>query len=124
MLDASRGLDDAVERLCALPGIGPWTANYVAMRALSEPDAFPAGDLGLRRAVSTNLSPAPAADLAAMAEAWRPWRAYAAMHLWQSLGAAATAAGAPRASRPLSPADYAATPTATETPAFAHRPTR
>jgi AraC family transcriptional regulator of adaptative response / DNA-3-methyladenine glycosylase II len=87
VLDAARGLDDAVERLCALPGIGPWTANYVAMRALSEPDAFPAADLGLRRAVSSALAPAPVADLAAQAEAWRPWRAYAAMHLWQSLGA-------------------------------------
>jgi len=124
VLDASRGLDDAVERLCALPGIGPWTANYVAMRALSEPDAFPAGDLGLRRAVSTGLSPTPAADLAAMAEAWRPWRAYAAMHLWQSLGAPAAVAAAPRSSRRLAAADYAANLTATETPAFAHRPTR
>ena len=56
--------------LCALPGIGPWTAHYVAMRACGERDAFPASDLALRKA----LGPDPAA----VAEPWRPWRAYAA----------------------------------------------
>jgi AraC family transcriptional regulator of adaptative response / DNA-3-methyladenine glycosylase II len=79
-LDASLGLDDAVARLCALPGIGPWTASYIAMRALGEPDAFPAADLGLRQA--TGLGPR---ELEAVAEAWRPWRGYAAIHLWNSL---------------------------------------
>lgn len=78
-LAADRGPDDLAARLCALPGIGPWTAAYVAMRAAGEPDAFPAGDLGLRKA-------APGIDLDARAEAWRPWRAYAALHLWASLG--------------------------------------
>jgi AraC family transcriptional regulator of adaptative response / DNA-3-methyladenine glycosylase II len=82
VLDAPRGLDDAVERLGALPGVGPWTAHYVAMRAFGEPDAFPASDLGLRRAVSRG-TPVGAEKLSAMADAWRPWRAYAAMHLWQ-----------------------------------------
>ncbi|WP_437606401.1 AlkA N-terminal domain-containing protein [Sorangium sp. So ce834] len=77
-LDASRGLDEAVRALCAVPGIGAWTAHYIAMRALREPDAFPATDLGLRRA----LGGVSGADLLAMAEAWRPWRAYAAMLLW------------------------------------------
>ncbi|HET8539969.1 MAG TPA: AlkA N-terminal domain-containing protein [Anaeromyxobacter sp.] len=71
-----------LERLVALPGIGPWTAQYVAMRAFREPDAFPASDLGLARALSRRGGrPTPAAVLR-RAEAWRPWRAYAAMHLW------------------------------------------
>jgi AraC family transcriptional regulator of adaptative response / DNA-3-methyladenine glycosylase II len=70
-----------VRRFVALPGIGPWTADYVAMRALRWPDAFPAGDLGLRKAMG-GLS---AAKLRAASEPWRPWRAYAAQHLWASL---------------------------------------
>jgi AraC family transcriptional regulator of adaptative response / DNA-3-methyladenine glycosylase II len=68
-----------IERFRALPGIGEWTAQYVAMRALGEPDAFPAADLGLLRA-SGAASPK---QLEQHAEQWRPWRAYAAMHLWQ-----------------------------------------
>ena len=75
-LDMSSGLDDAVARLTAVPGIGPWTAHYIAMRALAERDAFPAGDLGLRRALGGGGT-AP--------RAWAPWRAYAAVHLWTSL---------------------------------------
>lgn len=62
-----------------LPGIGEWTAQYVAMRALGEPDAFPAGDLGLLHASGLNEPK----RLLARAEAWSPWRAYAAMYLWQ-----------------------------------------
>jgi AraC family transcriptional regulator of adaptative response / DNA-3-methyladenine glycosylase II len=76
-----------VRRLTALPGIGPWTATYVAMRALRWPDAFPDGDLALRRAAG-DLSPA---RLRLAAERWRPWRAYAAMHLWAGLGDGMTA---------------------------------
>jgi AraC family transcriptional regulator of adaptative response / DNA-3-methyladenine glycosylase II len=76
-LDRGSGLDETVEALCALPGIGPWTANYVAMRACGERDAFPASDLALQKV----LGPDPAA----LAEPWRPWRAYAAMHAWRSL---------------------------------------
>ena len=64
--------------LKALPGVGEWTAQYIAMRALRWPDAFPASDLVLMRA----LGAAKPADALAAAEAWRPWRAYAAMHLW------------------------------------------
>ena len=65
-----------------IPGIGDWTAHYIAMRALREPDGFPAGDLGLRRALTTGASdPSPAA-IRQRAEAWRPWRAYATMALW------------------------------------------
>jgi 3-methyladenine DNA glycosylase/8-oxoguanine DNA glycosylase len=67
-----------------LPGIGPWTAHYIALRALSEPDAFPAGDLALRRAAAeTKGSILTESQLRGRAEAWRPWRAYAAMYLWQ-----------------------------------------
>ncbi|MEX0658139.1 MAG: Ada metal-binding domain-containing protein [Egibacteraceae bacterium] len=76
-------------RLQALPGFGPWTAGYVAMRALRDPDALPVGDLGLRRALEAREGASTPADLATRAEAWRPWRAYAAMHLW-------TADAAPR----------------------------
>lgn len=64
--------------LCMIPGIGDWTAQYIALRALAEPDAFPASDLGLLRALSVEK----ARDLERRAEAWRPWRAYAAMYLW------------------------------------------
>ncbi len=67
-------------RLCEIPGIGPWTAQYVAMRALGEPDAFPSSDLGLLRALALR-SPR---EIEQRAEAWRPWRAYAAMYLWTS----------------------------------------
>jgi AraC family transcriptional regulator, regulatory protein of adaptative response / DNA-3-methyladenine glycosylase II len=84
-LDASLGLEDAVARLTALPGIGPWTAQYIAMRALREPDAFPAGDLGLLKAWAGSGARPTAAALERASEGWRPWRAYAALHLWTSL---------------------------------------
>ncbi len=71
-----------VESLCALPGVGPWTAHTVALRALGEPDAFPAGDLGLRRALGSAGRLATPRHVEAAAESWRPWRAYAAMTLW------------------------------------------
>ena len=67
-----------MERLMALPGIGSWTAHYIAMRGLRWPDAFPHSDLGLRKA----LGGRPPREVLELAEAWRPWRAYAAMHLW------------------------------------------
>jgi AraC family transcriptional regulator of adaptative response / DNA-3-methyladenine glycosylase II len=79
---AALGLDAAVERLCAIPGVGPWTAHYVAMRALGEPDAFPASDLGLRRALAANGRMPGERALLAAAEPWRPWRAYAAVLIW------------------------------------------
>jgi AraC family transcriptional regulator of adaptative response / DNA-3-methyladenine glycosylase II len=79
-LDGVGALEPVLERLMALPGIGPWTAQVVAMRALRWPDAFPAGDLGLKKGAA-GLS---AAGLAERAAAWRPWRAYAVMHLWTS----------------------------------------
>jgi AraC family transcriptional regulator, regulatory protein of adaptative response / DNA-3-methyladenine glycosylase II len=67
-----------VRRMLELPGVGSWTAEYVVMRALQWPDAFPSGDLGLRKAMG-GLSPA---KLRIASERWRPWRAYAAQHLW------------------------------------------
>jgi AraC family transcriptional regulator of adaptative response / DNA-3-methyladenine glycosylase II len=85
-LASGADLDSAVARLTALPGVGAWTAQYVAMRALGEPDAFPTGDLGLRQALANGSGPPTARALERRAEAWRPWRAYAAMHLWASLG--------------------------------------
>jgi len=77
-----RGLDEAIARLRALPGIGEWTAQYIAMRALREPDAFPAADIGLMRAMATPEGRPTPAELLGHAAAWRPWRAYAALHLW------------------------------------------
>lgn len=77
-----RDLGLSVARLTALPGIGPWTAHYVAMRALAQTDAFPPGDLGLMRALDSGAGRPSRAGLLARAEAWRPWRAYAALHLW------------------------------------------
>ena len=72
------------DRLRELPGIGAWTAEYIALRALGDPDAFPAGDLGLLRATGTRT----AGDLTRRAQAWRPWRAYAALHLWAGASSA------------------------------------
>ena len=79
---ACLGLDAAVSRLCALPGIGAWTAHYIAMRALRFPDAFPAGDLGLQKACAEGGVRPGRAALAIRAEQWSPWRAYAAIALW------------------------------------------
>ena len=70
--------DAFLARLVEIPGIGSWTAQYVAMRALGEPDAFPTGDLGLLRALGLRTS----RELEGRAEAWRPWRSYASMYLW------------------------------------------
>jgi len=73
------------ESLVALPGIGSWTAQYVAMRALGQPDAFPAADLILRRAAGNGTTLSTRA-VETISEAWRPWRAYAVMLLWRSQG--------------------------------------
>jgi AraC family transcriptional regulator of adaptative response / DNA-3-methyladenine glycosylase II len=82
--DCSRGLEAAVESLTSIGGVGMWTAQYIAMRAFGEPDAFPEGDLGLRRALSKHGPLISNAELYRRAERWRPWRAYAAMYLWSS----------------------------------------
>jgi AraC family transcriptional regulator of adaptative response / DNA-3-methyladenine glycosylase II len=84
LLDPAVTYEEAVKRLLALPGFGPWTAQYWALRALRDSDAFPAADVGLLRSpvvAHQGRRPTPKA-LLARAEAWRPWRAYAAQHLW------------------------------------------
>jgi 3-methyladenine DNA glycosylase/8-oxoguanine DNA glycosylase len=75
--------DDVQAALVALPGIGPWTASYVRMRVLGDRDAFPAADLGVIKALEA--LGIGRADQVATAERWRPWRAYAVLHLWESL---------------------------------------
>ncbi len=84
-----------VEAECALrdlPGIGPWTASYVLMRGLGHKDAFPIGDLGIHRALEAACGPGLGVRrVAEMAEGWRPWRAYATLHLWDSLSRRAEA---------------------------------
>lgn len=83
--DGSMSTDALRDGLLGISGIGPWTAGYITMRALSDPDAMPAADLVLMRAAGV----AKAAELEARAEAWRPWRAYAVMYLWKKAGLAA-----------------------------------
>jgi AraC family transcriptional regulator, regulatory protein of adaptative response / DNA-3-methyladenine glycosylase II len=91
----------AVERqLIALPGIGPWTAAYIAMRALGDPDAWMPTDLGVRKALERAGQPADPAGANRLAERWRPWRSYALHHLWASLDGPVVV---PTADRPLSP---------------------
>jgi AraC family transcriptional regulator of adaptative response / DNA-3-methyladenine glycosylase II len=86
LLGLNRSLEEAVARLKALPGVGEWTAQYIALRGMREPDAFPAADVGLMRALAAPDGTRPnTVELLARAEAWRPWRAYAAQHLWASL---------------------------------------
>ena len=80
-LDGRLPLDDLLAAICAVPGLGPWTAGVIALR-MGEPDTFPAADLGLRRAANPGGEPLSTAELAARAEAWRPHRAAAALRLW------------------------------------------
>ena len=76
-------IEETIARLRAIPGIGEWTAQYIALRAIRETDAFPASDIGLLRgAAKVYGAPATPASLLHRAESWRPWRAYAAQHLW------------------------------------------
>lgn len=89
LFSGRRSLEDAVERLRAIKGVGDWTANYIALRQLREPDAFPAADIGLMQALTDETGRRPTArELCERAEIWRPWRAYAAQHLWASNGPA------------------------------------
>ena len=83
VLDRGAGRDDTRRALLAIPGIGPWTADYIAMRALGDPDVFLPADTGTRDAV-TVLGRDPA-TAGALAQPWRPWRSYAQVHLWRSL---------------------------------------
>jgi len=84
-LDQTLNAQEIEQRLTALPGIGPWTARYIAMRAFGEPDAFPSGDLGLINAFKAQGETLNTKELDQRAERWRPWRAYAALHLWSML---------------------------------------
>jgi AraC family transcriptional regulator of adaptative response / DNA-3-methyladenine glycosylase II len=70
--------DDAIRRLAELPGIGPWTAHYIAMRALRWPDAFPKEDIAIRN----NLGGVTSKEADLLSQSWRPWRSYAVMHIW------------------------------------------
>jgi AraC family transcriptional regulator of adaptative response / DNA-3-methyladenine glycosylase II len=72
---------DAIPALLEVPGIGPWTAHYIAMRVLGDPDALPHSDLGLMKALEVKQPK----EVLAMTEGWRPWRAYGAIHLWHGL---------------------------------------
>jgi AraC family transcriptional regulator of adaptative response / DNA-3-methyladenine glycosylase II len=83
VLEPGPAPEQVIRRLTELPGVGEWTAHYMAMRALSWPDAFPHGDLGVRKALSERRK----VEILRAAEAWRPWRSYAVMHLWKSLEA-------------------------------------
>lgn len=89
--DPSMDAAEVRRRLRDIPGIGEWTVEYIALRGLGDPDAFPHSDLGLMRALKVEKPGA----LAAVAEAWRPWRAYAALHVWNSLGAGSAKTAAP-----------------------------
>lgn len=83
LFERGAAVEETIERLCAIKGIGPWTAQYIAIRACREPDGFPASDAGLLRgaAAADGTRPTPA-QLGTRAEAWRPYRAYAAQHIW------------------------------------------
>jgi AraC family transcriptional regulator of adaptative response / DNA-3-methyladenine glycosylase II len=83
-LDVGVDREESVCRLMALPGIGPWTAGYVAMRALGDPDVFLAEDLGVRHALRRLGGPAGPREARALSAAWAPWRSYASQHLWQA----------------------------------------
>ncbi|WP_460873919.1 DNA-3-methyladenine glycosylase family protein [Paralcaligenes ginsengisoli] len=85
LFDTTGGLDEAVKRLRKIRGVGEWTAQYIALRQLHEPDAFPSADIGLMRAMARlEGRDYSSSELLARADAWRPWRAYAAQHLWTS----------------------------------------
>jgi AraC family transcriptional regulator of adaptative response / DNA-3-methyladenine glycosylase II len=85
-------MEEALVRLRTIRGVGEWTAQYIALRALREMDAFPASDVGLLRGVAiVDGAQSTSASLLNRAESWRPWRAYAAQHLWAADAAAVAA---------------------------------
>jgi AraC family transcriptional regulator of adaptative response / DNA-3-methyladenine glycosylase II len=88
VLDAGADRDEARRRLLGLSGIGPWTAEYIAMRALRDPDAFLASDLGIHHALQRRGLDGRAAAAERVSLGWRPYRAYAVIHLWADLAAA------------------------------------
>jgi AraC family transcriptional regulator of adaptative response / DNA-3-methyladenine glycosylase II len=93
LFEPGHTIEDTVARLCAVRGIGTWTAHYIALRAARDPDAFPASDRGILRGMAGCQGEASSAEaLERRAERWRPWRAYAAQHLWAADAAATSAA--------------------------------
>ena len=94
-LHGSADLAATLQALTALPGIGDWTAQYIAMRALRWPDAFPSGDVALHRALRVQGELRPARAALAASEAWRPWRSYAVIRAWHGLAAPSLSTGAP-----------------------------
>jgi AraC family transcriptional regulator of adaptative response / DNA-3-methyladenine glycosylase II len=108
-IDAGSDPRAALTRLRAIRGMGPWTAAYVAMRGFHDPDAFPQGDAGLRRALKALGHPDDPRSVAVRQQQWRPWRAYAALQLWTSLDHQPQAAPPPQSASQHAPAVSAAT---------------
>lgn len=102
---AGQTLDAFVAAWTALPGIGPWTAHYLALRALGHPDAFPAEDLVLQKSASGDGTRMGTRQLRERAQAWRPWRGYAAVHLWQEAAEGGAGAGPGSGGDALAPGD-------------------
>ena len=100
---ADRTLAEIVARWTALPGIGPWTAQYIALRALGHPDAFPAEDLVLQKQLAGDGERLTARELRTRAEAWRPWRGYAVIHLWRDAALAPASRSKPAQPTPQRP---------------------
>jgi AraC family transcriptional regulator of adaptative response / DNA-3-methyladenine glycosylase II len=96
-LEAGADRDEARQRLLGVPGVGPWTTEYVAMRALRDPDAFLPTDLGIRHALQRRGLDARPAAAERLSSSWRPYRAYALIHLWADLAAGSATTAAVRA---------------------------
>ena len=90
-LNSSVDVAATIDALKELPGIGDWTAQYIAMRALRWPDAFPAGDIALHNALDVRAHKHPAKEAETRSQAWRPWRSYAVIRAWNTLPASTTA---------------------------------
>ncbi len=108
-LGAPRSPEPLIAQLVALPGIGPWTAHYIAMRALGWPDAFPPKDVAVLKAMGLRCGTRTPREAEAHAQRWQPWRAYAVLRLWNSLAASASPAP-PTASPALPPSPSSGTP--------------
>ena len=121
-LRAGGDIAQTVRDLQALPGIGPWTANYIAMRVLRWPDAFPAGDVALQSALGLRQHPHPAQEAERLSQAWRPWRSYAVIRAWHTLAAqqSSDTAALREAAKPQRTQRPTQTPTASSTKVAAH----
>ena len=98
-IDPHGTTEQLVEVLSALPGVGAWTAGYIVLRGLGEPDGFPSGDLILKRQAGSAGVPLTARELDARAERWRPFRGYAVLHLWEAAAVEITGVLAPALQR-------------------------